>query len=58
MRGKQPRPVLFRLGRDLLLGAAVGALVGIPFQDSAFGAACGAGIGFLLGLYFALRLRS
>jgi hypothetical protein len=39
------------------LGASVGALLGIPFHDSAFGAAAGAIAGFLLNLYFALRTR-
>lgn len=55
---RKERPRLFRLGRDLLLGAGIGALVGVPFHDSAFGAAAGAGVGLLLSLYFTFRLRS
>ncbi|MBC7221686.1 hypothetical protein H5T56_01655 [Candidatus Bipolaricaulota bacterium] len=57
MRKARPRPWLFRLGRDLCLGGAVGALLGLPFHDSAFGAAAGALIGLLLNLYFTLRTR-
>ncbi len=55
---RKARPWLLRLGRDLCLGGAIGALLGLPFRDSAFGAAAGAVIGFLLNLYFALRTRS
>lgn len=58
MRRARPRPRLLRLGRDLFLGASVGALLGIPFHDSAFGAGAGAAIGLLLHLYFSLRTRS
>ncbi|MFH1609323.1 MAG: hypothetical protein ABID40_01670 [Candidatus Bipolaricaulota bacterium] len=45
------------LGRDLLLGAAVGAAAGAGFRDPAFGAACGAIVGLLMHLYFRLRTR-
>ena len=45
------------LGRDLFLGAGVGAGTGAFFHDAAFGAACGAVIGLLLFVYFRLRLR-
>ncbi len=45
------------LGRDLLLGAGVGAAVGAGFRDAAFGAACGATVGLLMFFYFRLRLR-
>lgn len=58
MRRTRPRSRLLRLGRDLVLGSGVGALLGLPFHDSAFGAAAGAVIGLLLHLYFALRTRS
>jgi len=44
------------LGRDLLLGAGVGAAAGAFFRDAAFGAATGAAVGLLLHLYFRLRV--
>ncbi|MCX7750109.1 MAG: hypothetical protein N2320_00835 [Candidatus Bipolaricaulota bacterium] len=52
-----PAPWWAGLGRDLLLGAGVGAAAGAFFQDAAFGAASGALVGLLLHLYFWLRLR-
>lgn len=45
------------MGRDLVIGAGVGATAGAFFHDAAFGAASGAVVGLLLFLYFRLRLR-
>ena len=49
-------PALKGVGH-LALGAGVGALLGIPFADVAFGAAVGAGVAALLALYFSLRTK-
>ncbi|GAB4312839.1 MAG: hypothetical protein Kow0097_14250 [Candidatus Bipolaricaulota bacterium] len=54
-RRVRPRPWWFGLGRDLALGAGVGAAAGAFFHDAAFGAAAGAIVGLLLHLYFRLR---
>ena len=45
------------MGRDLFIGAGVGAAAGAFFQDALFGAACGALVGFLMHVYFRLRLQ-
>jgi len=45
------------LGRDVIIGAIIGAAVGAGFQDMAFGTWIGAAIGALLHLYFSLRVR-
>lgn len=45
------------MGRDLFIGAGVGAAAGAFFRDTLFGAACGAIVGLLMFLYFQLRLR-
>ncbi len=57
MRDQRPRPFWHGLGRDVIIGAAVGAAVGAGFRDTAFGAWIGAAIGVLLHLYFSLRVR-
>jgi hypothetical protein len=57
VRGERPGPWWWGLGRDLLLGAVVGAVVGAAFQDLAFGAGLGAAVGGLLHVYFRLRVR-
>ena len=57
MREKRPGPWWWGLGRDLLLGAAVGAAVGAGFQDLAFGTWVGATVGAMLHVYFRLRVR-
>jgi len=54
---ERPKPWWVGFGRDLLLGAAVGAAVGAGFRDLAFGTACGAIVGLLMHLYFRLRTR-
>ncbi len=56
-RRVRSRPWWVGLGRDLVLGAGVGAAAGAFFQDAGFGAAAGAVVGLLLHLYFRLRLR-
>lgn len=53
----RPGPIWWGLGRDLLIGAAVGAIVGAFFRDLAFGTWIGAAIGALLHVYFRLRTR-
>lgn len=55
LRRRIPRGL--RWGGHLALGAGVGALLGIPFADVAFGAAAGALVAALLALYFALRIK-
>lgn len=45
------------MGRDLVIGAGVGAAAGAFFRDAAFGAAWGAIVGLLMHFYFLLRLR-
>ncbi|MCD5408908.1 hypothetical protein LR090_06800 [Candidatus Bipolaricaulota bacterium] len=57
MKEERPGPWWWGLGRDLLLGAAVGAAVGAGFSDLAFGTGIGAAVGGLLHLYFRLRVR-
>ncbi len=56
-RRSRPRQWWVGLGRDLALGAGVGAIAGAFFHDAAFGAAAGAIVGLFLHLYFRLRLR-
>ncbi|MCS7216826.1 MAG: hypothetical protein N2507_05315 [Candidatus Bipolaricaulota bacterium] len=59
-RGRLKRlrvPAWLRWGGHLALGAGVGALLGLPFRDSAFGAAAGATAALLLRLYFFLRTQ-
>lgn len=56
-RRVRPKPWWMGLGRDLVLGAGVGAAAGAFFHDAAFGAICGAMVGLLMFLYFRLRLR-
>lgn len=53
----RPRPWWWGLGRDILLGAAIGLVVGLGFKDVAFGTGVGAAVGALLHLYFHLRVR-
>ncbi len=50
-------PPWLRWGGQLILGAGVGALLGVPFADVAFGAAAGAAAAALLTLYFSLRTK-
>ncbi len=50
-----PRPLWWGLGRDLVVGAAVGAAIGAFFCDLAFGAGVGVAVGGLLHVYFGLR---
>ncbi len=57
MRHTRPGPWWYGLGRDLFLGAAVGAIIGAVFHDLAYGTWVGAAIGFALHLYFSLRIR-
>lgn len=57
MKDQRPRPFWYGLGRDVIIGAAVGAAVGAGFQDLAFGTWIGAAIGGLLHLYFSLRVH-
>ncbi len=56
-RDQRPRPFWHGLGRDVIIGAVVGAAVGAGFQDIAFGTGIGAAIGGLLHLYFFLRVH-
>ncbi len=49
------RPLWWGLGRDLAAGALVGLIVGVLFDDIAFGAGVGAAIGGLFHVYFRLR---
>ncbi len=57
MKYVRPGPWWYGLGRDLFLGAAVGASIGAVFHDLAYGTWVGAAIGFALHIYFKLRLR-
>ena len=54
---ERPRPWWWGLGRDIFLGAAVGAAVGAGFSDLAFGTGIGAAVAALLHVYFRLRVR-
>jgi len=54
-RRGRPKPWWVGLGRDLFIGAGVGAAAGAFFHDALFGAGCGAIVGLLMHLYFRLR---
>lgn len=50
-----PRPLWWGLGRDLFVGAVVGAAVGVFFEDVRFGTGVGTAVGGLLHVYLRLR---
>jgi len=54
---ERPGPWWWGLGRDIFLGAVMGAAVGAGFHDLAFGTWLGAAVGGLLHIYFRLRVR-